>query len=158
MNSLQRLFWILVAVFGLTCFAVFFWLGGGVHWLEGVFPPRRPSYMPRNSVWIDAPPLPLSWHHGWWFGCSISSSGATNYCRLVADGKTIYDGDYLSCRTHAPIPEEALTLVSPPPEALWLFPANGDGVAGFTKDGDILLPVAAIPKCDSVKARSTANP
>jgi hypothetical protein len=150
----------LIVLAALICSAPFFWLGGGGRWLEtNVFPPRRPNYMPANSVWIDAPPLPVSWHHGWWFGCGISPSGASNYCRLVAHGRTIYDGEFLSCRTHAPVPEHALNLVAPPPGAdMWLFAVNGDGVAGYTKDGDILLPVAAMAKCDSVKAKLLAHP
>jgi hypothetical protein len=61
-----------------------FWVSGGVTWLQTkVFPPRRPKDMPLNSVWINAPSLPISWHHGWWFGCEITQSGAANYCRLV---------------------------------------------------------------------------
>jgi hypothetical protein len=115
--------------------------------------------MPANSVWIDAPSLPLSWHHGWWFGCGVSLSGATNYCRLVADTRTIYGGEYLSCKTQAPVPEQALKLIAPPQGAnMWLFRENVDGVAGYTKDGDILLPVGAIEQCDAVRARWKARP
>jgi hypothetical protein len=156
MSNLQRMLWALVAVLGLTCCAFFFWLGGGIHWLEkDVFPPRRPSFMPANSVWIDAPPLSLSWHHGWWFGCGVSTSGTTNHCRLVGNGQTVYGGDYLSCRTHAAIPEQALKLIPPPHGSLdmWLFGEHADGVAGYTKGGDILLPVAAMEECDAVSAR-----
>jgi hypothetical protein len=161
MNRLQLLLWTLLVLVALMCFAFFFWLGGGLNWLDkDVFPPRRPSFMPANSVWIDAPPLPLSWHHGWWFGCGVSPSGTTNYCRLVAHGRTIDGGDYLSCRTQAPVPEQALKLIPPPHGSadMWLFAENADGVAGFTKDGDILLPVAAITKCDAVRAKRTINP
>src|SRR5437763_10008013 len=61
-----------------------FWLLGGIRWLDTqIFPPRRPKNMPQNAVWIDAPALPFSWHHGWWFGCDTPSSGTANYCRLV---------------------------------------------------------------------------
>jgi hypothetical protein len=57
---------------------------GGIRWLDTkVFPPRRPKDMPRNDVWIDAPALPISWHHGWWFGYDTPSSGTAGYCRLV---------------------------------------------------------------------------
>jgi hypothetical protein len=55
--------------------APLFWIEGGCGWLQTkVFPPTRPRFMPLNSVWIDAPPLPISWHRGWWFGCGLSSS------------------------------------------------------------------------------------
>ena len=158
MNKLQLL-WGLVVVAGLTSCAFFFWLGGGVHWLDkDVFPPRRPSFMPADSVWIDAPPLPLSWHHGWWFGCSLPPSGKTNNCRLVGNGQTVFGGDYRSCRTQAAVPEQVLKLIPPPKGAdMWLFAENADGVVGYTKDGDILLPVAAIDKCDAVRAKLIAS-
>jgi hypothetical protein len=160
MSNLRRLLWALVGLWALICVAFFFWLGGGVHWLEkDVFPPRRPNFMPANSVWIDAPPLPLSWHHGWWFGCEISPSETANYCRLVGDGQAVYSGDYLSCRTHAAVPEQALKLIAPPQGAdMWLGAEHAEGVAAYTKDGDVLLPVAAIPKCEAVRARRVAHP
>lgn len=137
------------------CCALVFWFSGGLHWLEkDVFPPRRPSFMPVNSVWIDAPPLPMSWHHGWWFGCGRSSSEAANYCRLVGEGSTIFAGEYLSCRTRAPILEKDLILKSPQDSSdMWLFTEHSEGVAGFTRDGDILLPLNVLSKCDGVAAR-----
>src|SRR5437870_6868742 len=53
--------------------------------------------MPQNAVWIDAPALPMSWNRGWWFGCDLSPSGTTNYCRLVtANGEEVYAGEYRS--------------------------------------------------------------
>src|SRR5215469_12669863 len=61
-----------------------FWFAGGIRWLDTkVFPPRRPKDMPQNAVWIDAPALTISWHHGWWFGCDVAHSGDANRCRLV---------------------------------------------------------------------------
>jgi len=159
--SKRRLLWALVGLWALICFAFFFWLAGGVHWLDKDVPPRRPSFMPANSVWIDAPSLPLSWHHGWSFGCGVSSSGTTNHCRLVlAGGTTVYEDDYLSCRTRAPVSENALKLIPPPHGSfnMWLFGEGSDGVAGFTQDSDILLPVGVIAKCDRVTARWTKRP
>jgi hypothetical protein len=134
----------------------FFWLAGGIQWLDTkVFPPRRPRFMPVNSIWIDAPPLPISWHHGWWFGCGVSDSGASNYCRLVnANGELVYGGEYLSCRNHSPIGETSIRLVSPSSrENMWLFGEGNDGVIGFLADGNILLPVSLQDKCSQVKAR-----
>jgi hypothetical protein len=159
MRNLRRLLWALVGLWGLICLAFLFLLGGGVHWLDkDVFPPRRPSFMPANSVWIDAPPLPLSWHNGWWFGCGVSPSETANYCRLVSDGQTVYGGDYVSCRTLAAVPEHALKLIPPPQGTnMWLGGENA-GVAGYTKDGDVLLPVAAIQKCDAVSVRGIGQP
>jgi hypothetical protein len=148
-----------IFLMALICCACLLWLSGGIRWLEkDVFAPRRPSFMPANSVWIEAPSLPLSWHHGWWFGCGVS--GMANHCRLVGDGRTIYGGEYLSCRTQAPIPEQSLKLIAPPggSQEMWLFGEHADAVAGFTEDGDILLPVAFMAKCNAVRARPKANP
>jgi hypothetical protein len=148
---------VLLAFVALICFGAIFWLGGGIHWLDkNVFPPRRPAFMPTNSVWIDAPPLPISWHHGWWFGCGMTDGNGSNYCRLVLDGHTIYDGEYASCRTRRAVAEDVLKLVSPRDSGdMWLFGENVDGVAGFTQDSDVLLPVSALSKCEAVVARVT---
>ena len=108
-----------------------FWIAGGVQWLDAkVFPPTRPGFMPVNSVWIEAPHLPISWHHGWWFGCGLSFSGAANYCRLVeADGQQVYGGEYLPCSGSSPIGEASVRLVTPPDSAdMWLFGEETDGV------------------------------
>ena len=133
-----------------------FWLMGGVGWLDvKVFPPRRPRFMPVNSVWIDAPSLPISWHHGWWFGCGLSTSGTANYCRLVgADGELAYGAEYLPCSSHSPIDEGRIRLIPPPDGAsMWLFGEGSNGVVGFLADGNLLLPVSARDKCGQVKAR-----
>lgn len=135
--------------------APFFWMAGGVYWLDTkVFPPTRPIFMPANSVWIDAPALPISWHHGWWFGCGLSSSGAANYCRLVgADGQQVYGGEYLPCNSTSPISEESIRLVAPTDSSeMWLFGEGNDGVIGFLADGDVLLPLSVRGKCNQVKA------
>lgn len=143
----------------LTVLAPFFWMAGGVYWLDKkVFPPTRPRFMPVNSVWIDAPALPISWHHGWWFGCGLSSSGAANYCRLVgADRQQVYGGEYLPCNSNSPIGEASVRLVAPPDSAdMWLFVEENDGVIGFLADGDVLLPLSVRGKCNEVKARLRA--
>lgn len=133
-----------------------FWLLGGIRWLAvEVFPVRCPRFMPINSVWIDAPSLPISWHHGWWFGCGVSQSGTTNYCSLAgADGELAYEGEYLPCGSGFPIEENNIQLVPPPDDSdLWLFGEGNKGVIGFLADGNRLLPVPAQDKCGQVKAR-----
>lgn len=133
-----------------------FWTAGGVQWLDTkVFPPTRPRFMPINSVWIEAPHLPIEWHHGSWFGCGVSSSGAANYCRLVAaNGQEIYGGEYLPCSSSSPIVEPNIRLATPPDSVdMWLFGEENDGVIGFLADGDILLPLSVRGKCNQVKAR-----
>src|SRR5882762_2906227 len=115
---------ILLSIAALAVGLPIFWVEGGCTWLQTrVFPPRRPRIMPLNSVWIEAPSLPVSWHRGGWFGCGLSHSGTANYCRLVgADGKVVYGGEYLSCATHSPIAEEDIHLVPPRSSGeAWLF-------------------------------------
>ena len=76
---------------------------------------RRPLDMPRNSVWIDAPALPFSFYHGWWFGCWIDSDGRSNRCRLWGSGglQTVYEGLYVSCDSKAPVQGNELQLSAP---------------------------------------------
>jgi len=111
--------------------------------------------MPENAVWIDAPALPISWHHGWWFGCGMSQSGMTNYCRLVgADGQEVYAGEYLPCSGKSPIPLSSMVLV-PPPEAIGMWIADKRLAAlapiGVLRTGDLLLPVVVVDRCDNFK-------
>src|SRR5579864_6748513 len=96
---------VLFAIIALVVAFPLFWFAGGVRWLDTkVFPPRRPKDMPPNAVWIDAPALPISWQHGWWFGCETPLSGIANYCRLVmANGSEVYAGEYLSCENGSPV-------------------------------------------------------
>jgi hypothetical protein len=147
---------ILLGIALLIVFLPVFWLAGGIRWLEvKVFPPIRPRIMPVNSVWIDAPSLPISWHRGWWFGCGLSNSGTANYCRLVqANGELVYGDEYLPCGTHSVTAEASIRLVPPPDDAsMWLFEEGNNGVIGFLVNGDLLLPVVAQDKCTRVKAR-----
>jgi hypothetical protein len=131
------------------------WLLGGLPWIEEMFPPRRPKHMPTTAIWIEAPRLPISWHHGWWFGCDMASSGTANSCRLVtSDGKQVYADEYLSCNTHLAIAENNLHLLPPPDSVeMWLFYWHNEGVAGFLSDGDLLLPVSLRDKCGEVRER-----
>jgi len=145
----------LIVLAGIILAIPVFWVFGGVGWLDkSVIPPRRPSDMPKNSVWIDAPPLPLSWHHGWWFGCGISQSGSANYCRLVTAGdKEVYASDYLPCGSKAPLSQSSLQLVSPPDTVnMWIVGAQDMGIIGLMKNGEILLPVGDLGQCDKIKA------
>jgi hypothetical protein len=147
---------VLGCVVVLIAVAPFFWMAGGVYWLDTkVFPPTRPRFMPFNSVWIDAPALPISWHHGWWFGCGLSSSGAANYCRLVgADGQQVYGSEYLPCKSDSPISEESVQLVAPKDSSgMWLFGEENEGVIGFLADGDVMLPLPVRGKCNQIKSR-----
>jgi hypothetical protein len=134
----------------------FFWLFGGIGWLDTqVFPPRRPRNMPKNAVWINAPALPISWHHGWWFGCDMSASGTANYCRLVmANGEDVYAGEYLPCGGKTPLPASTIELAPPPANVeMWIADKRLTALApiGFLRSGNFLLPVAALDRCDKFK-------
>jgi hypothetical protein len=104
---------LLLAFAAVAVALTFFWLFGGVRWLETtVFPPTRPRSMPQNAIWIDAPALPISWHHGWWFGCVAPSSGTANQCRLVtSNGEEVYAGGYLLCSSKSPLLASEIHLV-----------------------------------------------
>jgi hypothetical protein len=133
-----------------------FWLAGGIRWLDTtVFPPLRLKDMPRNAVWIDAPGLPISWHHGWWFGCDLAPSGTANYCRMVmANGDEVYAGEYLPCGSRAPLPVSAKELVPPPRNIeLWIADKRLNTLApvGALQNGDLLLPVVVLDRCDKFK-------
>lgn len=133
-----------------------FWLAGGINWLDTkVFPPRRPKDMPQNAVWIDAPALPISWHHGWWFGCDLARSGTANDCRLVMpSGEEVYAGEYLPCENKIPLPVSTKELVPPPQNVeMWIADKRLKTLApiGALKNGDLLLPVEVLDRCDKFK-------
>jgi hypothetical protein len=147
---------VLLGVALLVVLLPLFWLAGGINWLDTkVFPPRRPKDMPQNSVWIDAPSLPISWHHGWWFGCDLAPSGVTNYCRLVmANGEGVYAGEYLPCETKVPQQVSTMDLAPPPDNVeMWIADKRLKTLApvGALKNGDLLLPVQVLDRCDKFK-------
>jgi hypothetical protein len=157
----------------LFCIAVFFaaiafWFFGGLWWLQtSVFPPHKPSNMPLNSIWIDAPPLPISWHYGWWFGCDIDKVKEANHCTLFASrdplngwpkDSIVYSGSYLSCRTRNAVPAAELKLRAPKDSMKMWIQRPGSSYedrsapAGFLRNGDVLIPDDSLSKCDEVLA------
>lgn len=119
---------------------------------------RRPSDMPRNSVWIDAPALPFSFYHGWWFGCWIDSDGRSNRCRLWGSGglQTVYEGLYVSCDSKAPVQGNELQL-SAPADSMGMWVGNSEpGIfapAAFLANGKVLVPVEALHDCEKVRPK-----
>jgi hypothetical protein len=147
---------LLLGVVALVVALPMFWLAGGISWLDTkVFPPRRPKDMPQNAVWIDAPSLPISWHHGWWFGCELAPSGTANYCRSVmASGEEVYAAEYLPCESKAPLPVSTKELAPPPHNVeKWIADKRLKTLApvGALKNGDLLLPVDVLDRCDKFK-------
>jgi hypothetical protein len=159
MDRLSLFSKLLFALVALVVALPVFWFAGGIRWLDtAVFPPRRPKDMPQNAVWIDAPVLPISWHHGWWFGCDTSLSGTANYCRLVmANGSEVYAGEYLPCQDRSPLLPSDIDLV--PPVEMWIADKRLKELApiGALRKGDLLVPVAVLDRCDELKAMHRAN-
>lgn len=83
---------------------------------------RRPGNMPTNSIWIDAPAVPFGFYRGWWFGCWIDSDGRSDKCKLWGSGGlgTVYEGNYISCDTKLPVPENELRLRDPGRADMWV--------------------------------------
>ena len=153
---------VLFAFIALVLALPLFWFAGGIRWLDTkVFPPRRPKDMPPNAVWIDAPALPISWHHGWWFGCDTPLSGRANYCRLVmADGSEVYEGEYLPCENGSPVAMSNIDLVPPPDQVgMWIADKRLKELApiGALRKGDLLVPVAVLDRCDELKPKRRVN-
>jgi hypothetical protein len=119
---------------------------------------RRPSDMPRNSVWIDAPALPFSFYHGWWFGCWIDSDNKSNRCRLWGSGglQTVFEGLYVSCDSNAPVQRDELQL-SAPADSMGMWVGNSErsifAPAAFLANGKILVPFEAISDCEKFRKK-----
>ena len=147
----------ILALLAILVVAFIFWVEGGLYWLQtSVFSPRRPKSMPTNSVWIDAPPLPISWHHGWWFGCGLSANGKTNYCRLThPNGDDVYAGEYLPCGGETQIVEKPDLLPPRSSSDMWVASESGLAPVGFLKGGDILVPANLTKTCAKLKAANT---
>jgi hypothetical protein len=134
-----------------------FILGLKVLWWWGAQPSPRPGTMPADSVWIAAPSLPVSWHHGWWFGCWIDSDGHSNRCRLWTarfEKRVEFEGQYVSCQTHSPVPANELKLKAPVELTdMWVVVPTEKlfAPAAFLKNGNYLVPVDSIHGCEQVQ-------
>src|SRR3984885_4698478 len=120
--------------------------------------------MPADSVWIDAPALSFSWHHGWWLGCWIDSDGHSNRCRLWAyglDKPIVYEGLYISCDTNSPVPANKLKVKVPPAKSadMWvgLNQSGGNAPAAFLQNGKYLVPVTAPHGCEDINKNFEFN-
>jgi hypothetical protein len=144
-------------------FKMTWWVIGGILAIYivlawwGAQPSKRPANMPSDSVWIDAPTLPFSWHHGWWFGCWIDADGVSNRCRLLAarsDNLVVYEGLYVSCDSNSPVPANELKIKAPVESMhMWVgINQSGDiAPAAFLQNGKFLVPVKAPHGCEVIK-------
>jgi hypothetical protein len=138
-----------------TLVLLVFWLAGGVHWLNTrVFPPVKPAYMPANSIWIEGLALPISWHHGWWLGCSPRPDQTTYKCTLVSGrGEVVSDGAYVRCGG-TPGDVDKSTEIVPPVELPKMWVANPKGElipVAFLRDGGLLVPIDLPQTCEELK-------
>jgi hypothetical protein len=130
----------------------------------GPFSPKQPEFLPKSTIWIDAPPLPLTYAHGWWLGCEQLDS-SSDRCTLVGhndrfsggDGGNhiVYEGTYVSCRTKGSVDIDKVRLKIPDDSLnMWLGGDHPDTMApaAFLQDGDILVPVTYISECSRLFA------
>jgi hypothetical protein len=117
---------------------------------------RRPSDMPANSIWIDAPAVPFGFYRGWWLGCWDDGQHA-NRCRLYSGSlnpPVVYEGRYLPCEGKSPIPPAELNLKAPVDSSeMWVFP----GVIVFLQDGRLLVPVENFGDCDKIRNKAAKS-
>jgi hypothetical protein len=120
----------------------------------GAEPAARPKSMPVESVWIEAPTLPFSWHHGWWFGCWIDTDGKSDICQLWGSGMkdpVVFEGQYVSCEDHFPISTHELKLKAPPDSfQMWVSVSSGIAPAAFLQNGKHLVPVGSPHGCQQL--------
>jgi hypothetical protein len=128
----------------------------------GARPAPRPSQMPANSVWIYAPALPFSWHHGWWLGCWIDSDGRSNRCRLWAPSGIVYEGRYISCESRSPVLGSELQLKAPQDSTeMWVGVKTEAVVAPavFLQNGKALIPIESAKGCEElIRNRQSLTP
>ena len=115
---------------------------------------RRPSDMPRNSIWIEAPAVPFGFYRGWWLGCWIDSDHISNRCRFWSSGGlgVVYEGRYISCDNKSPVRADELQL-SPQAEVNWVGYSQGDVFAPAVDlwNGKVLVPSAAPRACEELE-------
>jgi len=116
------------------------------------FRARRPKGMP-NAIWIDAPPVPFGFYHGWWEGCWLDSDHRTDYCRLYGPGLSppvVYEGRFMPCDGSQPIPTSELRLRPPRQSSdMWIFP----GFVAFLENGRLLVPTDKVSDCSEIRGR-----
>jgi hypothetical protein len=157
---LSRRWIIYTSIAGICCLASF----AIARELEvGIFSPKHPPSLPADTIWIDAPPLPLTFAHGWWFGCEKRGANFDR-CILIGhndrasggDGgnRVVSDESYLSCKTQMPLETGAIRLRPPATsENMWIneYDSNKKWIdmapVAFLQNGDILRPASEIYQC-----------
>jgi hypothetical protein len=140
----------------------------------GIFSPKRPLNLPANAIWIDAPPLPLTFAHGWWLGCE-KQDAESDRCILVGHNDRASGGDgknrvvtnepYLSCKTLRALATDTIALREPTSsENMWIseFDDNKKWVdmapVAFLQNGDILAPATEISQCAKLLKANAKTP
>jgi hypothetical protein len=119
---------------------------------------RRPSDMPANSIWIDAPAVPFGFYRGWWLGCWIDSDRTSNRCKLWGSGdlKVVYEGLYISCDDKSPVRADELQP-STQREVDWVGYSKGNifAPAVYLQNGKVLVPSDAPSACEELQVKNT---
>jgi hypothetical protein len=143
----------------------------------GPFFPKQPPSMPRNTIWINAPPVPFAAAHGWWFGCEMEAT-SEDRCVLVGHNDRFDGGDgrnevvseeiYVSCKTLHPLKTEDIVLRQPPSSMdMWIIKTDGTEKGGgltpvaFLQNGDVLIPATETQQCSKyleTNVRTPLNP
>jgi len=120
--------------------------------------------MPVESVWVDAPTLPFSWHHGWWLGCWIDGDGHSDRCKLWGAGlknPVVFDGQYVSCETHFAVAADELKLKAPSDSMqMWVGVPSEERLAPaiFLQNGEHLVPIEATHGCEELMEKLKPKP
>lgn len=110
---------------------------------------RLPKDMPKNSIWIDAPRVPLGFYHGWWQGCWAEMNGRTTQCKTWGPRVgTVYTGEYGACDGH-PVSFAELSLDSRRSDMWWTSSARMNRLlpVAVLQNGRKLVPKDAPDAC-----------
>jgi hypothetical protein len=113
-----------------------------LHWASTT--PSRLKGMPRNAIWVPAPPAPLDlFPRGVWLGCWLDRERNVNRCKVTDyAGSSIFDEDFSPVIGPVPIAEEQLQLKEVGTMELWAYPEKDRRGVPIVrlKNGSILVP------------------
>ncbi len=131
----------LIAVAGIVILA-----GLVLLWWEGR-PPKRPSNLPSNAIYIEIGfLLRVKSTPGKWVGCWFDAGDKSDHCRITDEkGKLEFEGVFLPYEGARPVPQSALIFDTRSTGGLWVgsYEKGIHVPAIYLTNGQILLPEAA---------------
>jgi hypothetical protein len=120
----------------------------GYLWWAGL-PPKRPSDMPANAVWVEPPPAPFDSPRGYWLGCWEDQA---TRCRLTdLKGTTLFEDIFRPYGNAAKtVSETDLRLKKLYTTEVLLFLDGEEVPVVHLEDGTVLIPAS---KYQAVKER-----